>query len=68
MLNEEVNEDQHPTSIGDHDNDGIDDLMIKFNRQEVIGILIPGDNVEITISGELTDDTEFQGTDYIKVI
>ena len=31
-------------------------------------ILEPGDEVELTISGELTDGTPFEGSDTIKVI
>ena len=54
-------------NVGDYDNDGIPDLMVKFNRQAVQGILEPGDNVEITVTGELIDEIPFEGKDYIKV-
>ena len=55
-------------AIGDHDNGGIPDLMVKFDRQNVIDILEPGDEVVITVAGELIDGTRFEGMDYIKVI
>ncbi len=42
-------------------------LIVKFNRSEVQDILNVGE-VEITISGELTDGTKFQATDTITVI
>jgi hypothetical protein len=42
-------------------------FMVKFDRQEVIAILSPGDNVEVTITGLFNDGTEWEGTDYIKV-
>ena len=42
------------------------DLMVKFDRKDVIEILPSGDNVEIKISGELTDGTKFEGFDYLK--
>ena len=42
-------------------------LIVKFNRSEVQDILEVGE-VELTISGELTDGTKFEGTDTITVI
>ena len=68
LLNDVVPaEDHHPTNIGDYDNDGILDLMVKFNRQAVQGILEPGDNVAITVAGKLQDGMCFEGIDYIRV-
>ncbi|MFX1574986.1 MAG: hypothetical protein ACFFB0_19790 [Promethearchaeota archaeon] len=60
--------DSSPSGIGDYDEDGIPDLMVKFDRQAVIGLFNPGENVEIMISGELNDGTPFEGTDTIRVI
>ncbi len=68
LLNYNVFAESHPINISDYDEDGITDLMVKFNRQDVIAILEPGDNVEIKITGELLDGTKFEGIDYIKVI
>ncbi len=68
ILNETVPAEPKPINISDYDEDGITDLMVKFNRQDVIDILEPGDDVEIKISGELLDGTKFEGIDYIKVI
>ena len=67
LLNETVPAESHPTNISDYDNDGIPDLMVKFDRQAVQDILEVGDNVEITVTGELIDETMFEGTDYIRV-
>jgi hypothetical protein len=61
-----------PVGIGDEDEDGIPDLMVKFDRQELIVILEemvePPTDVKLTVSGELTDDTPFEGSDVIRVI
>ena len=67
LLNDAVSAESHPTNIGDYDNDGIPDLMVKFDRQDIIDILEFGDNVAITVAGELIDEAMFEGTDYIKV-
>lgn len=56
-----------PTNIGDHDGDGIKDLMVKFDRKEVIGILDTGEAVEITITG-MVGETPFEGSDIVNVI
>ncbi len=43
-------------------------LMVKFDRSDVQDMLEPGDEVEVTVSGELTDGTPFEGTDTIRVL
>lgn len=53
--------------IGDYDEDGNTDLMMQFDRQELIPVLEVGD-VVITVTGELLDGPMFQGTDTIRVI
>jgi len=44
-----------------------DQLMVKFDRQELIAMLSPG-TVELTVTGELDDGTPFFGSDTINVI
>jgi len=56
-----------PIDIGDYDNDGILDLMVKFGRDIVNEIVSTGDNIEITISGEIREII-FRGNDKIRVI
>ena len=56
-----------PTQVGDYDKDGIPDLMVKFSRAAVKSLLTPGDQVEITITGEVVG-IGFEGTDTIRVI
>jgi hypothetical protein len=62
-----------PTEIGDYDFDGILDLMVKFNRTEVIAFIrdelgiIDGD-LTIIIDGKLNNGPQFTGNVMIKVI
>jgi parallel beta-helix repeat protein len=67
-LNDSVNAELKPASIGDNDNDGIIDLMAKFDRTAVEDLLTVSENVEITVSGSLIDRTQFVGIDIIRVI
>ncbi len=68
MLNGIVPAEARPTEVGDYDEDSIPDLMVKFDRASVGEILEPGDEVEITVTGDLTDGASFSGTDTIRVI
>lgn len=67
-LSEWITAELKPNNIGDHDGDGIPDLMVKFVREEVIELLDHGESVIVTISGALNDGTPFIGTDVIRVI
>ena len=71
-LNEVVPAEPHPTAVGDHDSDGVPDLMLKFDREAVQSILrlgpIPGSRI-ITITGTVSGTVpDFLGTDTIEVI
>jgi len=68
ILHNQIQAEDNPTEIGDYDNDGIADLMLKFDRYAVQEILEEGDEVEINIKGELFDRTSFEGSDTIRVI
>jgi len=68
-LNDDVEAELKPTAVGDYDNDGIPDLMIKFDRQKVIQLI--GDSSEtatLTITGKLYDGTPFEASDDITTI
>lgn len=68
MLNGIVPALGHPTEVGDYDNDGIPDLMVKFDRASVQSLLSPGDNTLI-ITGRLLgwpNTPDFEGSDTIK--
>ena len=53
--------------VGDRDEDGIPDLTVKFNRQDLIANLCL-DDVAITVEGKLFTGKHFKGTDRIRVI
>jgi hypothetical protein len=55
-----------PSEIGDHDGDGVPDLMVKFNRQALIPLLQVG-KAELTVSAELISGPRFVGSDTISV-
>jgi len=66
-LNELVPPLPKPIEIGDYDSDGINDLMVKFDRQELIEVLEPGEQI-IDITGRLWDGRPIAGFDIIRVI
>jgi hypothetical protein len=62
--------------IGDYNNDTVPDLMVKFNRTQVISYIIKSlgfepinfTEVTLTVAGELYDGTQFEGSEVIRVI
>jgi hypothetical protein len=76
FLNETIPADPSaPITVGDHDHDGIPDLMVKFSRAEVISLILANVNIEgrftpitLTMTGNLYDGMQFQGSDIIKTI
>jgi hypothetical protein len=53
--------------IGDRDEDGIPDLTVKFDRQQLLANLCL-DDVSVTIEGNLVTGQKFKGTDRIRVL
>lgn len=54
-------------AIKDRDGDGNVELMVKFPRDAVADTLETGDNVTVTVTGDV-GDTSFRATDTIRVI
>ena len=59
--------DGYTPQVGDYDEDGIDDLTVKFDRQLLHEALFLDDNA-ITIEGDLSTGEHFSGSDTIRVI
>ena len=60
----------HGGHIGDVSGDGIDDLMLHF-RRNTLGMphdLFKGEVVTLTLTGEMTDGTEFQEEDTVTIV
>ena len=79
MLNDTVPVYPKTHAIGDYDEDGVPDLMVKFGRAEVIDYIMANVNmtklleqkfmtVALTITGKLHDGTQFQGNTTIRII
>jgi hypothetical protein len=66
ILNGQVPALTHPSSVGDHDGDGIPDRMVKFDRGLVMG-LVGGEELEARVDFSMADGTTFSGTDIIGI-
>ena len=56
-----------PYAVGDHEKDGIPDLMVKFRRSAVISVLPVGEHVPVHVTGQAGAMT-FEGVDIIRII
>lgn len=56
-----------PIEIGDYNRNGIPELIVKFNKQELFSLLTVGDSI-ITVSGELYDGTMFDQTNKVSYV
>jgi len=54
-------------TVGDHDGNGMPDLMVKFSRDVLDPLLTPGMN-ELEVTGSLVTSENFSGTDEVRVI
>jgi len=79
LLNDTILAELRPIAIGDYDNDSIPDLMVKFDRAEVVQHILKSVDmsellrerfmtVALTMTGKLNDGTPFQGNGTITII
>lgn len=62
QFNCEIYAEEKPTQIGDFNNNGLLELMVKFDRSSVIDLFDSKELDEVSISGELSDTKTFEGT------
>jgi hypothetical protein len=67
LLNGTVPALSQPVGMDDVDNDGVAELMVKFDRQAVQEILPEGDGVEVTVTGKVAG-LDVTATDSVSVI
>ncbi|MFX1345095.1 MAG: hypothetical protein ACFFBC_05670 [Promethearchaeota archaeon] len=67
LLNDYFSPELKPFNIGDNNDNGIPDLMIKFDRSSVISNLESSQFGEMTISGRLQDGIKFKGVGIIEL-
>jgi hypothetical protein len=75
LLNGTVPAELRPTAIGDYNSDGIPDLMVKFDRQATVNLILQNCDLTgmfgtatLTVTGNLNDGTLFMGSDTIKIV
>jgi len=75
MLNDTIPAESKPIAMGNCDGNGRLDLMIKFKRQEVIGLILRNrqftnkfGTLTLAITGKLKDGRLFKGSENIKTI
>lgn len=71
LLNDTIPAERHPTGIEDEDGDGIQGLMVKFRRAEVISWIATvqeakSGDLALKVTGELCSGTEFEGIDMLR--
>jgi hypothetical protein len=67
ILNDAVSAEDSPTEIGDYDGNGIDDLMVKFSRQDVLGLFTEVGDFEVTVSG-MVGGQAFAGVETVVIM
>jgi hypothetical protein len=68
LLEHTVPADPDHWGIGDVNENGVEDLMVRFSRSDVEAVLPEGDSVPVTIVGEIEDKAWFTGADTIRTI
>ena len=56
-----------PIALGDHNGNGVPDLMVKFSRVTLDPLLVPGEN-SLELTGSLATGESFEGRDSIRAI
>jgi hypothetical protein len=60
--------DPAPIEFADENGDGVDELILHFDRAAFQSLVPEGDQVQVTVTGEVADTVWFKGTDTIRAI
>ncbi len=67
-LNDTVSPEKRQFFVGDYDDDGIPDMMLKFSRQKISQIVQSDNDFELTVTGRLKNGLRFEGSHSLKAI
>jgi hypothetical protein len=67
-LNGQIPAEPRPIDFIDENHDGVEEIVLKFDRAAVEAILMEGDRIPVTVTGEVRNRTWFTGTATIRVI
>ncbi len=68
VLDEPIMAASHPVGYSGHDENGVPELKVKFCRKDLQQELLPGEEVSISIEGDIGETQRFEGMDTIRVI
>jgi hypothetical protein len=57
-----------PAAYADEDGDGVEEVIVKFDRAAFEALFPEGDAIPVTVIGEVRDRTWFRGTDTIRAV
>ncbi len=67
-LNDTVHANPAPVTFTDENNNGIEEIVVKFNRAAVSATLAEGSAVPVTVQFEITDVQWFRGTTTVRAL
>jgi hypothetical protein len=59
--------EHHPVEFADENGDGIEEIILRFDRRRFVQLLPEGEEVAVTISGEVAGEVWFAGTTTVRV-
>jgi nitrous oxidase accessory protein NosD/Tol biopolymer transport system component len=67
LLNDSVLPEKKQSFVGDYDEDGIPDMMVKFSNRDLSQVLQSKEDVVLTVSGKLKNGLPFEGRRPLKI-
>jgi len=66
-LNDTLAPKKNQIFVGDYDEDGVSEMMLKFSKLKAAQVLQSGEDVELTVSGKLKNGIPFEGQSTLTV-